>query len=37
MLLTEWNIMHMYSSAQLAKLLAIKRGIDPELVALTAR
>ena len=32
----EWNIMHMYSSAQLAKLLALKRGIDPEIAALTA-
>jgi len=32
----EWNIMHMYSSAQIAKLLASKRNIDPELAALTA-
>jgi uncharacterized protein len=32
----EWNIMHMYSSTQLAKLLAIKRGMNPELAALTA-
>ncbi len=32
----EWNVMHMYTSAQLAKLLAIKRNIDPELASLTA-
>ena len=31
-----WNIMHMYSSAQLAKVLANKRGIDEELAAITA-
>jgi uncharacterized protein len=32
----EWNIMHMYTSAQLAKLLAIKRKIDPEKASLVA-
>jgi uncharacterized protein len=32
----EWNIMHMYSSAQLAKLLAMKRQIDPEVASLAA-
>jgi uncharacterized protein len=32
----EWNIMHMYTSAQLAKLLAIKRNIDPEKASLVA-
>lgn len=32
----EWNMMHMYSSAQLAKLLALKRGINPELAAMAA-
>ena len=31
-----WNIMHMYSSSQLAKLLAIRRGIDPELAGIAA-
>lgn len=31
-----WNIMHMYSSSQLAKLLAIHRGIDPELAGIAA-
>jgi len=29
-----WNIMHMYSSAQLAKLLALDRGIEPELAGI---
>lgn len=29
-----WNIMHMYSSSQLAKLLALKRGIDIELAGI---
>lgn len=28
-----WHIMHMYSSSQLAKLLAMRRGIEPELAA----
>jgi uncharacterized protein len=32
----EWNIMHMYTSAQLAKLLAVKRKIDPEKASLIA-
>ena len=32
----EWNVMHMYTSAQLAKLLASKRSIDPEKAALVA-
>jgi len=31
-----WNIMHMYSSSQLAKLLAMHRGIDPELAGIAA-
>lgn len=31
-----WNIMHMYSSSQLAKLLAMHRGINPELAAIAA-
>lgn len=31
-----WNIMHMYSSSQLAKLLAMNRGIDPELAGIAA-
>jgi uncharacterized protein len=31
-----WNIMHMYSSSQLAKLLAMRRGIDPELAGIAA-
>ncbi len=31
-----WNVMHMYSSSQLAKLLALRRGIDPELAAIAA-
>ncbi|MBM4307451.1 MAG: HD domain-containing protein [Deltaproteobacteria bacterium] len=31
-----WNIMHMYSSSQLAKLLAIHRGMDPELAGIAA-
>jgi uncharacterized protein len=31
-----WNIMHMYSSSQLAKLLAIRRGLDPELAGIAA-
>ena len=32
----EWNIMHMYTSAQLAKLLAVKRKINSELASLVA-
>jgi len=31
-----WMIMHTISSCQIAKLYAIKEGIDPELAALTA-
>ncbi|MBM4340444.1 MAG: HD domain-containing protein [Deltaproteobacteria bacterium] len=31
-----WNIMHMYSTSQLAKLLAIHRGIDPDLAGIAA-
>lgn len=31
-----WNIMHMYSSAQLAKILALRRGMDIELAAIAA-
>jgi uncharacterized protein len=31
-----WNIMHMYSSSQLAKLLAMHRVIEPELAGIAA-
>jgi uncharacterized protein len=31
-----WNIMHMYSTSQLAKLLAMHRGIEPELAGIAA-
>lgn len=31
-----WNVMHMYSSLQLAKLLALRRGIDMEVAAIAA-
>jgi len=31
-----WNIMHMYSSSQLAKLLAVRRGLNPELAGIAA-
>ncbi len=31
-----WNIMHMYSSSQLATLLALHRGINPELAGIAA-
>lgn len=31
-----WHIMHMYSSSQLAKILAIHRGIEPELAGIAA-
>ena len=31
-----WNIMHMYSSSQIAKILAIRRGLDPELAGIAA-
>ncbi|NHJ88045.1 MAG: HD domain-containing protein [Asgard group archaeon] len=30
-----WSAAHMYSTSQLAKLLAFKRGIDPELAGMT--
>jgi uncharacterized protein len=30
-----WSLMHMYSTMQLAKLLALRRGINPELASLT--
>lgn len=29
-----WNVMHMYSSSQLAKLIALRRGMDVELAAI---
>lgn len=32
----EWNIMHMFTSAQLAKLYALKKGLDPDLCAMAA-
>lgn len=31
-----WNIMHMYTSSQLAKIIALKRGLDPELAGIAA-
>jgi len=31
-----WNVMHMFSSSQLAKVLAMRRGLNPELAALAA-
>jgi uncharacterized protein len=31
-----WSLMHMFSSSQLAKLLAMHRGIDPELAGIAA-
>jgi 8-oxo-dGTP pyrophosphatase MutT (NUDIX family) len=31
-----WNIMHMYSSSQLAKVLALSRGLNPELAGIAA-
>lgn len=31
-----WNVMHLYSSLQVAKILAMKRGIDPEIAAIAA-
>jgi uncharacterized protein len=31
-----WSLMHMFSSSQLAKLLAMRRGIDPELAGIAA-
>lgn len=32
----EWNIMHMFSSAQVAKIYALKFELDPELCAMIA-
>lgn len=32
----EWNIMHMFSSSQVAKIYAIKYGLNPELCAMIA-
>jgi uncharacterized protein len=31
-----WNVMHMYSTSQLAKLLALRRGLDVELAGIGA-
>lgn len=31
-----WRVIHMYSSTQIAKMIAIKRGLDPELAGLIA-
>lgn len=31
-----WDVMHLYSSLQVAKILAMKRGLDLELAAITA-
>src|SRR5512139_559705 len=31
-----WHIMHMYSSSQLAKILALRRGLNPELAGMAA-
>jgi uncharacterized protein len=31
-----WSVMHMYSSSQIAKMLALKRGMDPELAGIAA-
>lgn len=30
-----WSVMHMYSTMQIAKLVALRRGLNPELAALT--
>ncbi|MBN1330325.1 MAG: HD domain-containing protein [Candidatus Heimdallarchaeota archaeon] len=30
-----WSMMHMFSTCQLSKLVALKRGLDPEFAALT--
>ena len=32
----EWNIMHMFTSSQIAKMYALKKGLDPEICAMTA-
>jgi len=31
-----WNVMHMYSSSQLAKIIALRRGMDMELASIAA-
>lgn len=31
-----WNVMHMFSSSQLAKILALRRGLDVELASIAA-
>ena len=31
-----WSVMHMFTSSQVAKILALKRGIDPELAGIAA-
>ncbi len=31
-----WSVMHMYSSSQLAKVLALRRGMDMELASIAA-
>lgn len=31
-----WDVMHLYSSLQIAKILAMKRGLNSELAAITA-
>lgn len=31
-----WSVMHMYSSSQLAKLVALRRGMDMELASIAA-
>jgi uncharacterized protein len=31
-----WSVMHMYTTSQVAKIIAIKRGLDPELSGLIA-
>jgi len=32
----KWSVMHMYSSSQLAVLVALKKGLDPELLGIIA-
>lgn len=31
-----WSVMHMYSSSQLAKIIALRRGLDMELASIAA-
>lgn len=31
-----WDVMHLYSCLQVAKILAMKRGLDPEIAAIAA-